>query len=389
MANNESTAINDLIHLVQGRVIDDSDRAQDGLFVTAVPLRPPMPAPLPRRRAPNATPPAVRMIEDFGDDDDSATKIDHVPRPIVPQYAFLTPAPLPSVPYHASLDATERVEQYDPIPVPVWAARAAPPPPPLPPGPFDDHLETVRVDSLPAPLLGAPRSDLRTVLGRLALPFAGLAVVLMFVGGYVVHNGQGGHKREVPIVMAVSAPTPPPAPVVTAIVEEAPPTVTSTGEAIGWKPTAVQPTFVAAVVAPPEIEPEVEIDATPIARPHRASKPVAKRPVARVARSVRPVAAPAAPRARRVDPVAVAIADPVKPEKSAATGTGPGKLTITSTPSALIYVDGRSTNQMTPKTLTLAPGNHKITLLEISSRKAKTQEVELEAGGSAQIAKTF
>ena len=82
-------------------------------------------------------------------------------------------------------------------------------------------------------------------------------------------------------------------------------------------------------------------------------------------------------------------AEPVKPAKSAATGTGPGKLTITSTPAALIYVDGRSTNQMTPKTLTLPPGSHKITLLEVTSRKAKTQEVDVPAGGSAQIAKKF
>ena len=401
MANNESTAINDLIHLVQGRIIDDGDRAHDDLFVTAPPRRPPMPAPLPRRRAPNATPPMVRMVEDYSEDDDSATQIDAhaprpVPQPILPHYAYPTPAPLPSVPYHASLDATERVEQYDPLPVPEWAARAAPPPAPRRPGPFDHHLDTVRVDSLPPPLLEAPRSELRTVLGKLALPFAGLAVILMFVGGYAVHNGQGGHNREVPIVMAVSSP----APVVTAIVNEPPPTVTSTGEALGWKPTAVQPTFVAkteqpAVVAAvePADEPEIEMAATPVVKHRRASasKRVAApdRPSTRIARSPHPDPIAAPVRGRRADPVAVAIAEPVKPATSAGKGTGPGKLTITRTPAALIYVDGRSTNQMTPKTLTLPPGNHKITLLEVTSRKAKTQEVDIPAGGTAQVAKNF
>lgn len=385
MASNESTAIDDRIHLVPGRIMDDSHRVHDDLFVTARSPIAPMPPPLPRRRAPNATPPAVRMIEDCSDDD-SATQIDHVPQPIVPQYAYPTPARLPSEPYHPSLDATARVEQFDPIPVPVWAARAAAPPPP---GPLD-KLETVRVESLPPPpLVDPPRDELRVVL-KLALPFAGLAIVLMFIGGYVVHHGQRGHKREVPIVMTVSMP-PAPAPAVTAIVDEAPPTVTSTGEPIGWRPKVVQPTFIAkpAVPAVAVDEAVIELDPMPVATRRPASTPAAKQSVTRVARSARPEPAAAPARAGRADPVVVAIARPVKPAKSAAKGSGAGTLTITSTPSALIYVDGRSTNEMTPKTLTLAPGSHKITLLENTSRKAKTQEVDVPAGGSARVAKTF
>lgn len=125
-------------------------------------------------------------------------------------------------------------------------------------------------------------------------------------------------------------------------------------------------------------------------RKHRAKKSSSSAPTRVVARVARPEPkSVAAPRGRKADPIALALAAPTKSSKAAAKGTGPGTVTITSTPPALIYVDGRSTNQMTPKTLTLAPGIHKITLLEVSSRKAKTAEVDVAPGGSAQIAKKF
>ena len=433
MSKQESTAINDLIHLVQGRIIDHSGDAQDDLFVTARPVAPP--APLPRRRAPNATPPMV-PLHDY-DDDEAATTVDPhalgadprfavgsaplaMPQPILPQYALLTPAPLPPAPYHAAADATERVERYDALPPQAWHVRPA-----LPASasrPFEDHLETVRVAALPRPREVAqpdvPPTELVAMLQKCALSFAGLAVLMMFVGGYLVHGGQGGHKREVPVVMAVTpapaqaisaavAPEPVVAPVTVgaAMVDEAGPRTTT------WKPTVVQPTISAqvdtvAVVTPAveeqtavavaisePTEDEIEMEATTVVkrRKHRArtsSSPAPARVVARVARSEpKPVAAPV--RGRKSDPIAVALAEPTKPAKSAAKGTGPGKVTITSTPAALIYIDGRSTNQMTPKTLTLAPGVHKITLLEVSSRKAKTAEVDVAAGGTAQIARRF
>ena len=416
MPKQESTAINDLIHLVQGRIIDHSGDAQDNLFVTASP----MPAPLPRRRAPNATPPMV-PLHDY-DDDGEATSVDPqalggdprfalgsapnprpsqplpaYPQPILPQYALPTPAPLPPAPYHHSADATERVEQYDDLPPQEWHVRPA-----LPPrqsGPFEDHLDTVRVPALPRPReVDAPPSELVAMLQKCALPFAGLAVLLMFIGGYVVHSGQGGHKREVPVAPVVMAVTPPvsPAPIVTpitisgAMVDQQIPLTTP------WKPREVQPTIAPKVETAPTVEEvatdEIEMDATPVVkRKHHAKRAPAPEPARVVARSARtepkPIAAPV--RGRKADPIAVAIAEPTKPAKSAAKGTGPGKVTITSTPAALIYIDGRSTNQMTPKTLTLAPGMHKITLLEISSRKAKTAEVDVAAGGTTQVAKKF
>jgi hypothetical protein len=55
----------------------------------------------------------------------------------------------------------------------------------------------------------------------------------------------------------------------------------------------------------------------------------------------------------------------------------------------LIYVDGRSTNLMTPKTLNLTAGTHKITLLELKSRKAKTFDIEVASGTIAKLDKKF
>ncbi len=406
MPKQESTAINDLIHLVQGRIIDHSGDAQDNLFVTARP----MPAPLPRRRAPNATPPMV-PLHDY-DDDEEATSVDPqalgadprfalgsapnprpsqplpaYPQPILPHYAYPTPAPLPPAPYHQSVDATERVEQYDDLPPQEWHARPA-----LPPRPFEDHLDTVRVPALPRPRDvapdEAPPSELVAMLQKCALPFAGLAIVLMFVGGFVVHSGQGGHKREVPVAPVVMAVTP--SPVVTPITISSAMVDVQVPLTTPWKPRDVQPTIVAAPVIETEAA-EIEMDAAPVVkRRHHAKRVSAPEPARVVARSARPEPKPVAvTRGRKADPITVALAEPTKPAKSAAKGTGPGKVTITSTPAALIYIDGRSTNQMTPKTLTLAPGPHKITLLEVSSRKAKTAEVDVAAGGTAQVAKKF
>ncbi|MBL0217772.1 MAG: hypothetical protein IPQ07_28325 [Myxococcales bacterium] len=309
MAKQESTAINDLIHLVQGRIIDHGeDVAHDHLFVTAPPAHA-MPAPLPRRRAPNATPPAV-PIEDYADDD-SETQVDPhamarfaagsapqqlpqpqpMPQPILPQYAYPTPAPLPPMPYHASVDATERVAQYDPLPAMEWHARQAPPPRSA--GPFD-RLETVRVAALPPPAAepepgtAGELRELRAILSQLALPFAGLAVVMMFVGGYVVHNGQGGHKREVPIVMTVSPPAveSPPAPVASPVPEAAAgAAVVPVAEVAAVAPVATvapvaevaaEPTseVVAAadVAADADAEAEIEMAPTTVVKHHRASK---------------------------------------------------------------------------------------------------------------------
>lgn len=475
MAKHESTAINDLIHVTQGRLPEPGgpDPA-DGLFVTKppppaqflpvasyfdpgalttpVPLVSAPPPPLPRRRAPNATPPVVPIHHD-DEDDDEETQLDPnvmakfaaaspaplpfaapmPPKPILPHYAIPSPVPLPpapSVPSHARSTMVA-----NPVPYPSVTALAPAPYIVSAPsgsavaaqgGVAHDTLETHRV--APLALGDAPSShgELIAIAKKLALPFAGVVVVLVFITGYVIHRGQGRASREsAPVAMPASSPSvavaaaaapvvaPTAAPVVTAIADAAPPTVSAMGDTIGWKPREVTPTLAKATeaAAPAVEEPaEIEMDAVPVVKQPRArrSSSSSKRPAAKqVAAAVpaakaekKPAKAENAARPVKVasvaksaaapvddDPIAAAINAPTK--SKGAKATGPGRVTITSTPAALIYVDGRSLNKMTPQTLTLPEGPHKITLLELSSRKAKTSEITVEAGGSAQIAKKF
>jgi hypothetical protein len=296
------------------------------------------------------------------------------------------------------------------------------------------------VSPLPAPvpaLDGPPsRAEWLSVVKKLALPFVALVVVMTFVGRHFLASKPEEPRPEAaPVVMSAS---PPPATSVAAEAE-APPTVSAMGDTIGWKPRDVQPTLAAkaaptvepipaptvepiaepvaepVIVAASEPEPEIEMDAVPVVKPSRARRassgkrpapkqvaialpaPKAEKPAKteKPAKAERPTKAdkPAKERVAKAvapaddDPIAAAINAPTKTKSGAAKGTGPGKVTITSSPSALIYVDGRSLNKMTPQILTLPEGPHKITLLELSSRKAKTVEITVEAGGSTQIAK--
>ncbi|MBA3463931.1 MAG: hypothetical protein H0T46_28500 [Deltaproteobacteria bacterium] len=447
MSKNESTAINDLIHLVSGRIVDHGSPAADHLFVTAPPPPPafvpvasyfepaaissPMPPPLPRRRAPNATPMSVPQQPIFHDDDDDdeetqfdphfaqqhtlpsqafpipsvASPLPAYPQPILPHYAYPTPAPLPPAPHVPGYDATERVERYEPLPQQAWPV-VQPARPVVSRASFDGP-ETVRVSRLPAPPLDAPptRGEVWGLAKRLALPFAGIAILVGILAGLIIHKGRGSSTPPdtTPVVMEVSVPVAAPVATVEPIepVSETPPTVSATGDTIGWKPTAVQPTLAVS----PTVEPiagETEIEMEP-ARAVKQSR--SRRKAARVAAPAKRIAVAAtAPKAVRApnespkkvaapvhdeDEIAAAIAAPVKGAKASAKGSGPGTVTITSSPAALIYVDGRSLNQMTPKTLTLSPGAHKITLLEVKSRKAKTQEIDVAPGGSLSVAKRF
>ena len=66
-----------------------------------------------------------------------------------------------------------------------------------------------------------------------------------------------------------------------------------------------------------------------------------------------------------------------------------GKVSITSNVPAMIYLDGRSTQMMTPKKFAVPAGKHKITLLEPSSKKAKTQDIEVVGGKTTAVEKQF
>lgn len=486
MAKYESTAINDLIHVTQGRLPEPGgpDPA-DGLFVTKPPppasfvpvaayfdpcaLTTPVPQvsspppPLPRRRAPNATPPVVPIHHDDEDDEEETTIDPNVmakfatagvlsplpfaspipPKPILPHYAIPSPVPLPPAPYVTArgTDRTPRVPAPAPMPVPAPVPVSAPMPAAIQGYPVvqrssSDALETHRVAPLPALALGDPpiRGDLSSIAKTLAIPFIALVVVLTFVGRHLLHAGDGDQAgdtatAEAPVVMTA---TPPPAPSVAAapvaVSDAAPPTVSAMGDTIGWKPRDVKPTLAAkvepiaepsvepisepaakpAIVAQAESEPEIEMDAVPVVTQKRARRvSSSKRPApkqvaaavpapkaAKPARAAKPAKAEKPAKAAKVaktaapvddDPIAAVINAPSKTRGPKA--TGPGKVTITSSPSALIYVDGRSINKMTPQILTLPEGPHKITLLELSSRKAKTVEITVEAGATTQIAK--
>lgn len=508
MAKHESTAINDLIHVTQGRMPEPGgpDPA-DGLFVTKPPppatfvpvaayfdpgaLTSPVPLasvppPLPRRRAPNATPPVVPIHHD-DDDDDEETQIDPnvmakfaaatpsplpfaspiAPQPILPHYAIPSPVPLPPAPQVMArgTDRTPRVAfhplpgmppapSHVPAPVAAYPAATYPAaaypaaaypvaayPVAAPPSrPTYEVLETHRVDALPAPALDAPSREWVSLAKKLVLPFVALVIVMTFVGRHFLaakHDSAPPHREPAPVVMQVSAPpasaavaaatapvaAPAAAPAAASIADAAPPTVSAMGDKIEWKPRDVQPTLAAktepvepAVVAQAEAEPEIEMDAVPVAKQPRTrrSSSSGKRPApkqvaaalpapkaekrAKIETPAKPVKPAKAAKAAKVatsaeptddDPIAAAINAPAKSKSGAAKGTGPGRVTITSTPAALIYVDGRSLNKMTPQTLTLPEGPHKITLLELSSRKAKTSEIVVEAGASSQVAKKF
>jgi len=273
MAKNESTAINHLIHHVSGRITGATDpggpEPADGLFVTApappakfvpvaayfdpcalsspVPKVAPMPPPLPRHRAPSATPAhmvptVVQPIYHDEEDDDEETTFDpnalanaqaryahptplpsvralpEYPQPILPQYAYPTPAPLPPAPQVPGYDRTDRMPrqpQFVPTPAPAVAA-VAPMAYPVVPRPSYDDLQTHRVAPLPPPAPDVPRlrPDLASIAKRLALPFAGVAVLVFAVVGVVmvVHHGQavagaasGAKAPEAPVVMTVTS----------------------------------------------------------------------------------------------------------------------------------------------------------------------------------------
>ena len=71
------------------------------------------------------------------------------------------------------------------------------------------------------------------------------------------------------------------------------------------------------------------------------------------------------------------------------TASASGKLSVTSNVPAMIYIDGRSTQMMTPKKFSVPAGPHKVTLLEPGSKKAKTQDVEIIAGKVTSVEKQF
>ena len=130
------------------------------------------------------------------------------------------------------------------------------------------------------------------------------------------------------------------------------------------------------IAAEPSIVAEPEMPATtrPRARRHRASSRTSASRTS--SRGASPSAAPT-----KVAAIPLAAGE--------SKGRGSGTLLESANVAAMIYVDGRPTGLTTPQTLSLSSGPHKVTLLDASTRKAKTTTVEIEANGTAKLAREF
>lgn len=344
----------------------------------------------------------------------------HVPTAMaLPPHAVMptqVAQPLAAMATHVARALPALVRPYQdgvtPYPVPPWAtgqhaAVQAPVAPPVYAIPQQHHLDIYADTDEHPPLLASGSTPMphvpsvRPSITRYLLPMIGGTALLVFVAGYFLVRGDTQRAAPVAPVAAAAVPVKAPAPVVSEIVEPQLPDPS-------WKHRDAQPTIVA------KTEPVVveEIAMPAAASEVSTTKPAAKAKVKTKAKAKLEKTS-SARRAKRAQVAAIELPakksaksaektvaktkadrDPIleeieKPSKSAQTKTGPGKLAISTSVPTLIYVDGRSTNLMTPKTLNLPAGKHKITLLELKSRKAKTIDVDIAAGSIAKLDKTF
>jgi hypothetical protein len=342
----------------------------------------------------------------------------HVPtaRALPPQAVMPTQIAQP-LPTHVAHALPALVRPYEdgvtPYPVPPWATGQHPiPSAPIAVPPHHVHQNHLDIyadadDHAFRSSSTGPTPSLRPSLGRYLLPFMGGTALLVFVVGYFAMRGDSSttSPAAAPVASAVAPVTVTPiaAPVVSEIVEPQLP-------APSWKNREARPTIVAKT-EPAAAEP-AEIEMAPVAtkakvapkKSSSSSRRAKRAEIAAIARSNAKKASKSVielPATNTVKPAKVTIAksakadrDPIleeieKPTKSAQVKTGPGKLVISSSVPTLIYIDGRSTNLMTPKTMNLSPGRHKITLLELKSRKAKTMDIDIAAGTVSKLDKKF
>jgi hypothetical protein len=237
----------------------------------------------------------------------------------------------------------------------------------------------------PAPGARSFLVELAYTLKEFALPIGVLMVLAVACGVYLA-SGHGGKKAAPVTSVAAPAPAPTPRSSLSGAVLAADP---SLAPAEKVAPVVEQP-VVQPVVAPPapvvvEAAPVAEIEMTP-ATATRSKKRSARshRDHARPTRVA--VAEVPVKKARRASSVNEAELPPNVADK---THGGPGKLVITSNKPALIYLDGRATGLTAPKKFTVPAGDHKVTLLDPETRKAKTQDVEIVAGKVATLDKQF
>ena len=378
MSNSESTAINELIDLVQRKPLDrDSD--EDLLFE----------APRAARLARGTTAPPM---------------FEAAPAPpVVPTThaaASLFPVELPSEPTEARATMpviSTRKQVFEPTPR------------------NDDSLATMYV----------PRHEpLDQMLKKLALPLVGLLVAGVAIGGVVAlarHHRAEAHV-EAPAVAAanpIAAPAPAPLPVIVAAkpalvairLDSTPSGASATlvdngaSTPLGTTPVdaAVDPSksydvvfslegritkiehfdpnatnhvevaLVEPTIAPPAPAPAPVVAAAP-ARHHHHAAP--KQQAARVA-AITPSHSPTPQR----------VASSAKP---AAAATGNGSLMISTNPPCAILIDGHNTGLTSPQAaIALPPGSHQVRLIAAAAHINKLVAIEIVPHHTTKVVQTF
>jgi hypothetical protein len=327
---------------------------------TAVPV---LVQPLPRR--PKATPaPEYLEPDELDDDEETGYRQAAPPAPVqaAPVYAQPSPAQALYVPYmHAPM------QRAAVVPAPLAMS-------PAPSPPFYSYAEACAqpVDTT-TPVAPLPFAELATNSfprqiprwSKIAMPIGGAVAIAIFVTAFFTRDA----RPELPPISSVSrAETP------TVVAAAAPAAPAELPADSHWKPRTVVPTTIAGAA------PEIEVPAAAVTTPAPVAVPARTKPAPqRVA-----VQAPRADEA----PVRAEIAKPAR-RVVAPRANGPGKAVVTSNTPSLVYIDGRPTGLKTPTTINLAPGPHKITLVAISSKSAKTVDLDIRSGTSVPVHREF
>ena len=260
---------------------------------------------------------------------------------------------------------------------------------------------TMRVTPLAMALPSGERrpfvAELVHTVKRFAAPLTALMVLAVFTGAYFALDGRAKQPRPAQTAPAATEAAKPeatrqaPAAQVTPI-ENSVSAVMASKLAEAQIEESLELAKGAVVVgeeAGEQAEDEIEMDAVDVAKSKRSAR-AAKRKSGRVAAIAKANKREDRKRHKKSEKADKSVAEGTLPANVAnKTDRATGKVSITSNVPAMIYVDGRSTQMMTPKKFAVPAGKHKITLLEPSTKKAKTQDIEIEAGKIASVDKQF
>ncbi|MDX2088373.1 MAG: PEGA domain-containing protein [Kofleriaceae bacterium] len=220
---------------------------------------------------------------------------------------------------------------------------------------------------------------------KIAMPIGGVAAIALFVSAFFATRDS---RPELPHITSTSRAEAP------AVVAAAAPAPAGLPADSHWKPRTVVPTVTAEAPRAEAKRAEIGLGPSRVKAPTPTPIVAAQSaPRERVA----PIAAPPRTTVSRVTAQAPrADEDPVRAERAkpmrvvvAPRANGPGKAVVTSDTPSLVYIDGRPTGLRTPTTINLAPGPHKITLVAVSSKRAKTVDLDIRSGTSIPVHREF